>query len=197
MNRATNAATMRASNRRLILNLIRLKPISRVELSERTRLTRASLTQIVDELIAEGLVETASTEARGTLGRRRTQLALRRDARLVFGVNIRRRHCWVGAINLYGEVRAQQGISLADRTAPQAMEEIASVIRAQAAALDLPPERIAGICPSAISSRRARACARCWRRTRTPGRWRRSISARRWTSPISCWCRSTTAWAPA
>ena len=86
MNRATKAATMRASNRKLVLNLIRLKPISRVELAEQTRLTRASITQIVDELIAEGLVEAASVEARGTLGRRRTQLALRRDARASFCV---------------------------------------------------------------------------------------------------------------
>ena len=145
MNRATNAATMRASNRKLVLNLIRLKPISRVELAEQTRLTRASITQIVDELIAEGLVEAASVEARGTLGRRRTQLALRRDARLVFGVNIRRSRCYVGAIDLYGDVRSEARIPLAGKSVDQAASDIAAAIDAQIGELAVPRERLAGL----------------------------------------------------
>ena len=149
MNHATNASIMRASNRKLILNLIRLRPISRVELSEQTHLTRASITQIVDELIEAGLVEAVSTESRSALGRRRIQLAICRDARYAFGVNIRRRRCYVGVIDLYGEVKAQRELLLSERTVEDVIEEIAEEILRQEQTLKLPRERIIGIGVSA------------------------------------------------
>lgn len=145
MNHATNSAVMRVSNRKLILNLIRLGPISRVELAEATQLTRASITQIVDELIDAGLVEAVSTVESSALGRRRIQLALRHDARYVFGVNIRRRCCQVGVIDLYGKVHAEEELLLAGRPAEQVLDDIAAVIRQQKEELRLAPERIAGI----------------------------------------------------
>ena len=57
MKHATNASVMRTSNRKLILNLIRQGPVSRVELAEQTNLTRASVTQIVDVIKASRIAE--------------------------------------------------------------------------------------------------------------------------------------------
>ena len=51
--RAINSSVMKQSNRRMVLGWIRRRPISRAELSDCTQLTRASITQIVDELIDE------------------------------------------------------------------------------------------------------------------------------------------------
>ena len=48
--RAINATVMRHINRTLLLNQIRMRPISRAELAEETGLTRASVTQIIEEL---------------------------------------------------------------------------------------------------------------------------------------------------
>lgn len=149
MNHATNAAAMRASNRKLILNLIRQSPISRVELAERAHLTRASITQIVDELIEAGLVETAATVESSALGRRRTQLALCHRARYAFGVNIRRRLCHVGVVDLYGEVFASETVPLVDRTVAQVLDEVAAIIHAQRARLGLTDGQIIGVGASA------------------------------------------------
>lgn len=149
MNYATNAAAMRASNRKLILNLIRQSPISRVELADRAHLTRASITQIVDELIDAGLVETAATVESNALGRRRTQLALCHRTRFAFGVNIRRRFCHVGVVDLYGEVFASETVPLSDRTVAQSLDEIAAIILAQKARLGLTDEQIIGVGVSA------------------------------------------------
>lgn len=149
MNHATNASVMRASNRKLILNLIRLSPISRVELSEQAHLTRASITQIVDELIEAGLVEAVSTVESNSLGRKRTQLAICHNARYVFGVSIRRRHCYVGVIDLYGDVLAEKQLQVAGRPVEAVIDEIAAVIAQQRDSLQLPEDRILGIGVSA------------------------------------------------
>lgn len=143
MTYATNAAAMRSGNRKLILDLIRQSPISRVELAERTHLTRASITQIIEELSAAGLVEAVSTVERGTQGRRRTQLALRHRARYAFGVNIRRRRCHIGAVDLYGEVLAAETLPLRS-SVEESLDVIAETILRQKSALSLPESHIIG-----------------------------------------------------
>lgn len=145
MELATNASVMRASNRRLILDLIRLGPISRVELSDKTRLTRASVTQIVEELIESGLVEETAAEERSSLGRRRIRLALCHRTRFVFGVNLRRRHCRVGVTDLYGEVLAEQELPAGEVPPAETMDLIADVIGEQKRKLRLKTEQIIGI----------------------------------------------------
>ena len=106
MPHATNASVMRDENRKLILNLIRLQPISRVELAEQTHLTRASVTQIVDDLLSAGLVEEKEAVVCSSRGRRRVTLVLKGSGHYVFGVNIGRTNCHVGLMNLAGEVGA-------------------------------------------------------------------------------------------
>ena len=145
MKHATNASVMRTSNRKLILNLIRQNPVSRVELAEQTNLTRASVTQIIDELLDAGLVEAISTLEHGGLGRKRTLLALCHNARYVFGVNIRRRHCEVGVIDLYGEVLSQRILDVSGRTADDVIRQIADTILITKKELHLDDERILGI----------------------------------------------------
>lgn len=149
MNHATNASVMRSLNRKLILNLIRLNPISRVELAERTHLTRASITQIVEELVEAGLVESVSTVESGGLGRKRTQLALCHRARYVFGVSISRKCCRVGVIDLYGEVLAERTLPLVGRPAAEVANEIAAAIDQQCQELALDGDKILGIGVSA------------------------------------------------
>ena len=87
---AINASVMRSANRKMLLDHIRRRPISRSELAEATGLTRASVTQIIDELMAGGLVREVASVGRNRLGRRSVQLALCPQARCLFGVHLSR-----------------------------------------------------------------------------------------------------------
>lgn len=149
MTHATNAAVMRTSNRKLILDLIRRGPISRAELAERTQLTRASITQIADELLEAGLVEPCSTDCNpdaGTApGRRRTLLALKHNARFFFGVHISRRRCRVGVVDLYGDVLTDDELPLDGHSPESAADAVAGIIRSRMAQLPYPKEQFLGI----------------------------------------------------
>lgn len=149
MTHATNAASMRDSNRKLILNLLRLDPMSRADLAEKTHLTRASITLIMDDLIADGLVEEVSTIESDALGRKRTRLALCHNARFAFGVSLHRRRCYVGLSDLYGDTVHEvdfptEGFSWSDIT-DKIVNEIINIKNQSC----IPDEKILGIGVSA------------------------------------------------
>ena len=62
MVRGTNASLMKESNRKLILNLIRQGNYSRADLAKRTRLTKATVTILTEELLCEGLIRETAAE---------------------------------------------------------------------------------------------------------------------------------------
>lgn len=101
---AINAAVMKKLNRRMVLDFIRRKPISRAALSDVTQLTRASITQIVDELMRDGLVVETNVVDRKTPGRRQTQLALVDNAMCVAGMYLSLKDCRLSIVNLGGRV---------------------------------------------------------------------------------------------
>lgn len=83
-----NQGTVRAINRRSVLRRLRNEPgLSRAELASRTGLSRAAITDMVAELIEEGLL--AEGEAhRGMPGRRPIPLNIRYESRLAVGIRI-------------------------------------------------------------------------------------------------------------
>lgn len=143
--RAINANIMRQINRKLLLNEIRLRPISRAELAEVTQLTRASVTQIIDELINEGIVIETAVVGRSRLGRRSTQLAITPDSRVFFGVYLGSHQCDVGAINLRGDILLQSTDALEGCSADEVIESVHSMIVQMKARLNLSDECIGGI----------------------------------------------------
>ena len=147
--RAINASVMRQVNKRLILNQIRLRPISRAELAEETGLTRASVTQIVEELMSEGLVIETSAVGRSRLGRRSTQLAVNPQAGVIFSVSLSRSQCTVGVTNMHGAVLRQNTELVPGRTPSEVLDAIAATIAAQRKALNLDQRRIFGVGVSA------------------------------------------------
>ncbi|GAA0618890.1 ROK family transcriptional regulator [Kribbella sandramycini] len=86
--RRTTVRDMRRSNRSVILTgIYRDGPLSRQELSMRTSLSPASVSNLVTELIAEGVVEEAgSVESEG--GRPRVLLRVAREFRYVVGAEV-------------------------------------------------------------------------------------------------------------
>jgi len=147
--RAINATVMRQVNKRLILNQIRSRPISRAELAEETGLTRASVTQIVEELISEGMVIETSIIGRTRLGRRSTQLAVNPRAGAIFAVNLGREHCTVGVTDMRGAVLRQNTELVPGRTPGEILDAVADTIARQTKALGLDEKRIFGVGVSA------------------------------------------------
>lgn len=147
--RAINATVMRQVNKRLILNHIRLRPISRAELAEETGLTRASVTQIVEELIGEGMVIETSVIGRTRLGRRSTQLAVNPKAGAIFAVNLGRSQCTVGVTDMHGNVLRQNTELVPGRTPGEILNAVADTIARQTAELGLDRQAIFGVGVSA------------------------------------------------
>ena len=136
--RAINASIMRQINRKLILNQIRKQLISRAELAEETLLTRASVTQIIDELMAEGIVREANLVGRSKLGRRSTQLVLDAGSRCAFGVYWDTDVCQIGAIDLSGRLIIHVSEMVAGRPRDDVLFAVASTILRMKRELSIP-----------------------------------------------------------
>ena len=104
---AMNSTIMKQSNRQLILNIVRKKPLSRAELARTTGLTRAAVTIIVDELLKEELlVETGSVDA--CFGRKPVLLDLHTKSLFVIGLCIAREGCFICISDIKAESLIQQ-----------------------------------------------------------------------------------------
>lgn len=86
-----NQATVRRNNRAVIYAAIwETGPVSRAELATRSGLHAATVTHIVDELLAEGLVKETGIAESATVGRPPVYLEIEPGAAYVVGVNLAR-----------------------------------------------------------------------------------------------------------
>lgn len=98
-----NAEYTKKYNRNLVIKLLMAEPMFRSELARKTGLTRATISNIVDELIAEGLV----LEEKGTVqkkGRTPVPLILNETGLYAVGVYMSRASFSVGLVNIKGEI---------------------------------------------------------------------------------------------
>jgi predicted NBD/HSP70 family sugar kinase len=96
--------TMRAINRQIVLNYVRDRaPISRAEIARRTSLQRSTISEIVDLLLGEGLIEEVGAGA-STGGRCPQLLALRASGAAAVGIDIAPTHTTVATCDLAGSV---------------------------------------------------------------------------------------------
>ncbi|WP_445492720.1 ROK family transcriptional regulator [Niallia sp. 03133] len=104
-----NTDRTKQKNKALVLQtILKSGQISRVGISERTKLTRATITNITAELIQDGLIhEIGSIEAgKVRAGRKLVALELNGDSTIVVGIHIRMDRLELGLVNLKGEVKA-------------------------------------------------------------------------------------------
>lgn len=154
--RAINSAVMKQVNRHMILDCIRRRPISRAELSDETQLTRASITQIVDSLMQEGLVMESATVDSHRPGRRQTQLTLVKDALCVAGIFCGSRGYEMGLLNLQGKVLWGYSGTYANKDYITLIDEAAEILKSAVENLSPKPQRVygLGIClPSPVDQR--------------------------------------------
>ncbi len=98
----------RTDNERRLLSLIRdFGPLSRADLARRTGLAPLSVTRLIADLIAEGLVAEGERVIAGR-GQPSLPLSLAADAAFAYGVSIAEDALSVVLIDLQGKVRAQR-----------------------------------------------------------------------------------------
>ena len=99
--------TIRNINRQIVLNYVRERaPISRAEIAQETALQRSTISLIVDELKAQGLIEEFEGESTG--GRPPTLLQLRAADAIAIGVDISTKNTLVATSDLAGRVLEQE-----------------------------------------------------------------------------------------
>ena len=104
-----NHALIKSINRAQILNTIRLNsPIARAQVADKTGLDRKSLTNFVNEFIAEGLVEETGTAQQGGMGRPFTMLEFRKHR--VMGLEITSGSVGGVMMDLYGKVHSSHRV---------------------------------------------------------------------------------------
>jgi predicted NBD/HSP70 family sugar kinase len=105
---AARSSTIRDINRQFVLNYIRdREPISRAEIARSTELQRSTVSTIVEELKAEGLIEEIGAGA-STGGRRPTMLRLRAAGAIAVGVDITPTRTTIATSDLVGRVLARR-----------------------------------------------------------------------------------------
>ncbi len=126
--RTAKPSSVRAVNRSIMLELIRRRqPVSRAELARLTGVFRSSVSDIVDELVAEDLL----TEERGTPsqpGRVPMSLRLNDSGYHVLGLNIRPAYCQIACAGLSG--RIQKNLTFETPTSPKKLvQSVAEAIK--------------------------------------------------------------------
>ncbi|HEV3470815.1 MAG TPA: ROK family transcriptional regulator [Pyrinomonadaceae bacterium] len=118
------ADTIRTINRQIVLNYVRERsPISRAEIAHETALQRSTISLIVEELKAEGLVEEIDGESTG--GRPPLLLRLRASGPVAVGVDVGTKRTVVATSDLAGRVLEQVEFE----TDPDAEETLERMIR--------------------------------------------------------------------
>jgi len=105
--RVARSNTIRNINRQIVLNYVRERaPISRAEIAQETALQRSTVSLIVDELKARGLIDEFEGESTG--GRPPTLLRLRAAEAVAIGVDLDTKYTIVATSDLAGRVLDQK-----------------------------------------------------------------------------------------
>ena len=133
-------ADARRHNRALLLRtLVRQGPLSRADLARATHLTRVTASDVVAELLAEGLVEELGTRTDQGPGKPATMLGLVPDAYLVVALDLSDDARFHGAlVDLTGKVRARRTVERLGRTGRDAVRLASRLARDLAAESDRP-----------------------------------------------------------
>lgn len=125
---AANLHTIRDINRQIVLNYVRERePISRATIARETALQRSTISEIVEALTGEGLVEEIG-EGESTGGRRPTLLRLRTVGAIGIGVNITPTYTTIASSDLAGVVVQQESFPT-DPVPERTVNRIIEIVR--------------------------------------------------------------------
>ena len=154
---AARSSTIRDINRQIVLNYVRdREPISRAEIARETALQRSTISTIVEDLKAEGLIEEIG-EGESTGGRRPTMLRLRASGGMAIGVDVTPSCTTIATCDLAGRVLAREEFEVS--ASPEQLTDVIaeSVRRLALAAGALPVEGVGLSLPGLVEPDYGRA----------------------------------------
>jgi len=132
------ADTIRTINRQIVLNYVRERsPISRAEIAHETALQRSTISLIVEELKADGLIEEIEGESTG--GRPPLLLRLRASGPVAVGVDVGTRRTVVATSDLAGRVLEQvefETVADADETLDRMIRHVTELVKKERGAVE-------------------------------------------------------------
>ncbi|MBZ0286537.1 MAG: ROK family transcriptional regulator, partial [Anaerolineae bacterium] len=118
----SNGSTMKSNNiRAILMALLRYETVSRVRLAQMTGVSPTTITNLVNELLQQGVIAEDSSTAEGRRGAGRPQTGLRiaPDARFVVAIHIDVDAVFIAVSNLYGQPVARRSFPLSGDTSPE------------------------------------------------------------------------------
>lgn len=114
----------RLHNRSLVLRtLFRAGPLSRADLARATHLTRVTTSDLVSELLGDGLLEELGTRTDQAIGKPATLLGIVPDSALILALDLSDDARFSGAlVDLSGKVRERRTVERRGRTSRRAIE---------------------------------------------------------------------------
>lgn len=106
----------------LLQQLFREGPASRADLARSTGLTRVTTSDLIGELVADGLVEELGAPAEARVGKPPVLVGLAADSTHIIGIDLSNDDRMTGAVlNLHGEVQARHEVALDGARGEQAV----------------------------------------------------------------------------
>ena len=138
LTKATHQGT-REHNVRLVMRAIAgLGPISRAEVARRTELTRTTVSDVVNQLAAAGLVQEIG-RGPSSGGKAPILLQIPRDARQLIGVHVGEGQVRGAVVNLAGDVSHREHLALEGRDGDEALVRLDELIDRLVQAAGKPP----------------------------------------------------------
>src|SRR3954454_15091181 len=107
----------------LLQQLFREGPASRADLARTSGLTRVTVSDLVGELVADGLVEELGAPAEARVGKPPTLVGLAADSTHIVGIDLSNDDRMTGAVlNLLGQVQARHEVAINDATGQVAVD---------------------------------------------------------------------------
>lgn len=145
MNLTGSSKVIRRMNASLILDRIRKGPCSRADIARDTRLTPATVSNLVGELVAQGLVREAG-EGVSSGGRKPILLSLDPNGGYVAGVHIGVRMLGVAITDLLCRPLARRTVPKLDNMSPQELVAVATeIVTELLAELSITKDAIRGV----------------------------------------------------
>lgn len=125
--KATNQQTRRFNEQLVLRTIYDRSPISRAEVARSTGLTRTTVSEVVEQLLGDGLAEEVG-RGQSTGGKAPIMLQVPNEARHLIGIEVGDTHVAGAIVNLRGEIHRRVEIPLDGRDGDQALAKLDSLI---------------------------------------------------------------------
>ncbi|MCS6757724.1 MAG: ROK family protein [Candidatus Devosia euplotis] len=141
----SNPERNRSHNRRVVLDMVRAYgPLGRTEIARRAQLTAQAVTNIVDELVSEGMLVELG-RLRSGRGQPPLQFAVNPNGPMTAGVEIATDHMVTVLIDLSGQIRAQSICPVIATDPDHILPELGLAISSIRAGFSGKPVRLLGV----------------------------------------------------